>query len=115
LSDTRDPNRLCVGCRQAIQAGSTMAGQRQLQPPGADSDARSAPTCPVCSKPVRSGSLVLFQYGALIHVRCRRHAFGLTIAQTSDQSWEAKAVEVSERAAWLIDELKRHRGQHELN
>ena len=100
MSDTRDPDRLCVGCRQAIQAGSTMAGQRQLQPPGADSDARPAPTCPVCSKPVRSGSLVLFQHGALIHVRCRRHALGVTIAETGDQSREARA----RAEAWLSAE-----------
>jgi hypothetical protein len=76
--------------------------------------ARSDPACPICSKPVESGSLVLFQHGELIHIRCVSHNLGIKTKEEWDRSKDAKAqaLEAIERAARLIQEAQpRRRGR----
>ena len=76
--------------------------------PGA---ARSEPACPICSKPVVSGSLVLFQHGELIHIRCVSHDLRIKTTQELERSKAAKAqaLEAIERAARLIQEAQQRR------
>jgi hypothetical protein len=48
------------------------------------------PACPVCSKAIRSGSVVLFEHGELFHVACRSRTLELTAIEEVDR---AKAAE----------------------
>src|SRR5262245_22865589 len=60
------------------------------------------PVCPVCSKPVRSGTLVLFEHGELFHVRCRSRTLELTAMREVDRARIAQ-----ERAARFLAEAER--------
>jgi hypothetical protein len=64
------------------------------------------PACPVCSKAIRSGSVVLFEHGELFHVACRSRTLELTAIEEVDR---AKAAE--ERAARLVVEASRLRAK----
>jgi hypothetical protein len=72
------------------------------------------PVCPTCSKPLASGSLVLYQHGAFFHVRCVSQALGLAAAEASDDVGEAKsrAVETMARSARLLEKARRIREDH---
>jgi hypothetical protein len=51
------------------------------------------PTCPVCSKPVKAGSLVVSRHGEVVHVRC--------VTEVLD----SKAVQQANRAATLLERM----------
>jgi hypothetical protein len=72
---------------------------------------RTDPTCPVCSKPIISGSLVLYQHGEFLHVRCVNRTLGLKAMEEAERAKEsqARAAEIQERAARLVEEAKRLR------
>ena len=72
---------------------------------------RSDPACPICSKPVQSGSLVLLQHGELIHIRCVSHNLDIKTKEEWERSKDAKAraLEAIERAARLIQEAQQRR------
>src|SRR5262245_18471192 len=63
--------------------------------------------CPACSKPFRSGSLVLFQDGEIIHIRCRTQALRLDAIEEVERAHVAQ-----ERSAQLLDEVARRREGH---
>jgi hypothetical protein len=62
------------------------------------------PACPVCSKAIRSGSLVLFEHGELFHVACRSRTLERAAIEEVD-----RATVAEERAARLIEETTRRR------
>jgi hypothetical protein len=67
------------------------------------------PVCPTCSKAVTVGSLVLFQHGELIHVRCasaeallramEQSEGGVSVQATVEEN-VVRAKRLSEEAAW---------------
>jgi hypothetical protein len=61
----------------------------------------SDPQCPLCSKPVRSGSLVLFERDELIHVHCRSRAYHLMAMDGVEQAQVVRhrAAEVLRRVS----------------
>jgi hypothetical protein len=60
------------------------------------------PTCPLCSKPVRSGSFVLYEHGELLHVVCRSRVLQVTAMDSV-----ARADAAQQRAAHLVREQAR--------
>ena len=64
------------------------------------------PFCPICSKPVTSGSLVLFQHGELFHLTCSSHEGQHRAMEQTDRAEcvQARAVENVARAKELIEE-----------
>ena len=44
------------------------------------------PTCPICSKPVRSGAFEMSEYGELIHTRCRSRQLQLQAVEAVDRA-----------------------------
>jgi hypothetical protein len=75
--------------------------------PGPQAD----PTCPLCSKGITSGSLVLFEHGDLFHIRCMTERLGYSTLREMDRAREARtrAVENLDRSARLLEELRRTR------
>jgi hypothetical protein len=69
------------------------------------------PACPLCSKPITSGNLVLFEHGELFHVRCMSERLGLSVMREADRARSARtrASQNLDRAAHLLEELKRVR------
>lgn len=66
----------------------------------------SDPACPACSKPVRSGSLVLFEHGELFHVSCRSRQLQLRALEQVD-----RAEAVREHAARRLEDAHRVRAE----
>jgi hypothetical protein len=66
----------------------------------------SPPVCPVCSKAIRSGTLVLFEDGEFFHVRCRSRTLELTAMDEVDRARTAK-----ERAVRLLEDARRRRAR----
>jgi hypothetical protein len=64
-------------------------GAPSRQAPEAD------PTCPVCSRSVKPGSLVVSRHGEVVHVRC--------VTEVLD----SKAVQQANRAATLLERMTR--------
>jgi hypothetical protein len=64
----------------------------------------SNPTCPTCSKPIRSGTLVLFEHGEIYHVPCRSRALELTALEEVDRARATQA-----RTANLLEDTARRR------
>jgi hypothetical protein len=62
------------------------------------------PVCPVCSKVVQSGTLVLYEDGHLFHVRCRSRTLELTAMEEADRARVAR-----QRAERLLEEARRRR------
>jgi hypothetical protein len=62
-------------------------GAPSRQAPEAD------PTCPVCSRSVKPGSLVVSRHGEVVHVRC--------VTEVLD----SKAVQQANRAATLLERM----------
>jgi hypothetical protein len=73
--------------------GVPMKGSREILPP--------EPPCAACSKPIRSGSLVMYEHGELFHLRCRTRIRLLSSLETLD-----RAQTVRQRAGRLIDEAR---------
>src|SRR5262245_56667130 len=68
----------------------------------------SDPICSICSKPVRSGSLVLYQGGEFFHVPCRSRATDLKAMEEVERARNAQG-----RALRLVDDTKRRRALHD--
>jgi hypothetical protein len=64
------------------------------------------PVCPVCSKPVRSGTLVLYEEGDLFHVTCRTRALGMKAMEQVDRAKAAQS-----RATRNLEDVERRRRQ----
>jgi hypothetical protein len=62
--------------------------------------------CAVCSKPIRSGSLVVYEHGELFHVACRSRRLALASIEHVDG-----AQTVGQRAVRLIDDARRSTGR----
>jgi hypothetical protein len=60
------------------------------------------PTCLTCSKPIRSGSLVVYEHRELFHVACRSRVLQFTSIEQSDSAQTAK-----HRAVRLMDDARR--------
>src|SRR5262245_46144814 len=60
------------------------------------------PVCPLCSKPVRPGGLVVFEHGELFHVQCRSQQLRLRSLERIDHAEAAQ-----KRAARLVDRASR--------
>jgi hypothetical protein len=69
------------------------------------------PSCPICSKPIKAGSLVLFQHGELFHVACVSRLSQRRARELADGSAGARARAASnvERAIDLVGAAKRLR------
>ena len=63
--------------------------------------------CSACSKPFRSGRLVLFQDGELMHIACRTRTLQLEAIEEVDRARVAQ-----ERSAQLLDEVTRRQRTH---
>jgi hypothetical protein len=70
----------------------------------------STPACPVCSKPVRSGTLVLYEHGDLYHVTCRARTLEANSREQVDRARVAKT-----RAVRLVEDAERRRGERALD
>src|SRR5262245_28430387 len=64
------------------------------------------PACPVCSKPVRSGSLVLFEHGEIFHVACRSRSLELAAMEGVHRAKTAQ-----QRSLHLVEETSRRRAR----
>src|SRR5262249_39271224 len=53
------------------------------------------PTCPICSKPVRSGASEVSEHGELIHTRCRSQHLQLRAIEQVDRAQKAENGEVA--------------------
>jgi hypothetical protein len=62
------------------------------------------PICSLCSKPVASGSVVVFERGRLFHVRCRSRELELTAMQNLERAERLKS-----QAAATVEEVTRRR------
>src|SRR5262245_54175816 len=62
------------------------------------------PACPACSKPFRSGTLVLFLNGEFYHVGCQSRSLQVEAIQEVDRARMAQA-----QSARLLDEATRRR------
>jgi hypothetical protein len=56
------------------------------------------PICPLCSKPIRSGSLVIFEHGEYFHVRCRSRAVELAAMDAAERADSGRARAASKIA-----------------
>ena len=65
--------------------------------------------CPVCSKPIRSGSVVLFEHGELFHVHCRSRQLQLRALEQVDRAEAAR-----ERAARRLEDAHRVRAERRI-
>src|SRR5438093_972836 len=77
------------------------------------------PTCPICSKPITSGSLVLLDHGELFHLGCRSQTLELAameeVADARATRTQAIRLRVKakrrranrEQAAHLIESIRR--------
>lgn len=54
------------------------------------------PTCPVCLKPVKPGSLVVYRHGEMVHVRCVTDSFA-----------DSRATQQADLAAELLEQMTR--------
>ena len=68
------------------------------------------PACPACSKPVRSGTLVLYEHGDLFHVTCRARTLETTAMVQVDRAQTAQS-----RSTRLLEEAERRRRQRALD
>ncbi len=62
------------------------------------------PVCPICSKPVRSGTLVLYEQGDLFHVTCRSR---MLVMKAIEQVDRAKTAQ--NRATRNLEDVERRR------
>jgi hypothetical protein len=62
------------------------------------------PICLICSKPLRSGTLVLYEHGELFHLACRSYSATLKAVEQVDRAITAQRV-----AARLVEETARRR------
>src|SRR5262245_33121401 len=78
-----------------------------MAPPATPRD----PVCPLCSKPIKSGKLVMFQHGELFHVGCMNKATQLRAYEQKARAEAAyaAATQNQERAAELIKAAQRLR------
>lgn len=65
------------------------------------------PICSLCSKPIPSGSVVVFERGRLFHVRCRSRELELTAMQNLE-----RAERLRSEAAVTVDDVVRRRASH---
>jgi hypothetical protein len=65
--------------------------------------------CPVCSKPIRSGSVVLFEHSELFHVHCRSRQLQLRALEQVDRAEAAR-----ERAARRLEDAHRVRAERRI-
>jgi hypothetical protein len=63
------------------------------------------PSCFLCSKPVRSGTLVMYEHGELFHVWCRSQRSQLAAIEHVE-----RATAAHKRAVELLEEARRERG-----
>ena len=59
------------------------------------------PTCPVCSKPVRSGGFILTERGGAVHIRCHSQELRLSAIEQGDRARVAIA-----RASSLVERTR---------
>src|SRR5262245_58919011 len=70
-------------------------------------EAYPEPSCPVCSKPVRSGTIVLYEGGDLFHVPCRSRQLELRSLEGVERAKAART-----RSLHLIEQtVHRRTGQ----
>jgi hypothetical protein len=69
------------------------------------------PNCPVCSKAIKAGSLVLFQHGELFHFACMGRVARMRSIELGDRAARARAraAQNVERAAELVEAASRLR------
>jgi hypothetical protein len=67
----------------------------------------SEPICPLCSKSIRSGSVVVFEHGELFHVRCRSRDLELGAMQNLERAGHLRAQAVS-----TVEDAARRRAGH---
>jgi hypothetical protein len=67
------------------------------------------PSCPICSKPLKAGSLVLFQHGELFHIGCAGRATQARAMELGDRSAKAQAcaAQTVERSTELVEAARR--------
>jgi hypothetical protein len=82
--------------RVAVAADRALQSRMDRRPPESD------PVCPLCSKPVRSGTLVHYQHGEFFHLWCRTRQSQQRTLEEVDRAQAAKA-----RARELIDAAAR--------
>jgi hypothetical protein len=63
-----------------------------------------SPVCPVCSKSIRSGTLVLYELGDLFHVSCRSRTLELAAMEEVDRARATQA-----RSARVLEDAERSR------